>query len=701
VVSGLTRIYDDAGNQIAVLQQYDLNIPVQQQDLPQDLKQAVVAAEDRRFYSHGAVDDRAILRAIWADVTKGTFAEGASTITQQYVRLVYLNNSKTLHRKLKEAALARRVEKDMTKDEILYRYLDRVYLGDGTYGVGAAAQSYFHKQVKDLTLSEGALLAGLIRLPSVNAPRDNPSGAEAVRRQVLDKMLDQHRITQAQHDEAVAQTIQVLEDGEAPPDGPATVIYPQQTQQTQYPYFVDYVRRYLIAKYGEDAVYKGGLQVHTTLDPSLQAKAEKAVGDTLNGTSPPLDMALVSVEPSTGYVKALIGGRDFTQSQVNLALGHCDTPPQPKDGVPFCLDGGGSGRQPGSSFKPFTLAKALEKGFSVNRVYRAPSVYTIPNCSGEGCTIHNAEGEGGGSMTIRDATAYSVNTVYAQIILDVGIKDVAEMANRLGATMINPDGKLPSGEPYGPSLTLGAAEESPLDMAGAYSVFANRGVQMSPVPVTYVEEHDGKMLEDNRHRSGRRVLSQDIADQVNDVLTSVVQYGTGYGADFGHPGGIAGKTGTAENYSDAWFDGYTPELATSIWMGYADSQKPLVNIKGQARVYGATFGVPTWRAYMEAAAPELNLTDFAKPAPPTTVAPPPTYAPVTSPTTTPDYLFPPSPPTTTPYTPPTTQYTFPTTPTTIYRYTIPTYYTPPTTGYTPPTTRYSPPTTRNPFAFPP
>jgi len=679
VVSGLTRILDDSGNQIALLREFDLNIPVAQGDIPQVLKDAVVAVEDRRFYSHGGVDDRAVLRALWADLTSGGYVEGASTLTQQYVRLVYLNNEKTLKRKIKEAALARRVEKEMTKDEILWRYLDRAYLGGGAYGVGAAAQSYFRKSVKDLTISEAALLAGLLRQPSVNEPRSNPSGAEEVRMNALNLMLEQRKITQAEYDDAAAQHV-FLAEPRYQPEGPATVINPPIEQQTAYPYYVDYVRRYLIAKYGDEKVYKGGLRVTTALNPSLQTKAEKAVAETLKGTSPPLDMAMVSVDPRTGLVRALVGGRDFSQSQVNLALGHCASEAAPTNtSGPICIDGGGSGRQPGSSFKPFTLAKALEKGISVNTVYSGPSSYRFPNCSGDGCVVHNVESSGYGALSLRSATAYSVNTVFAQLIEDVGVKDTAEMAYRLGLTMINPDGKLPSGEPYGPSLTLGAAEVAPVDMAAAYGVFANRGIQLPASPVLKVEARDGTVLEDNTKRAGKRVLAQDIADTMNDVLEGVVQFGTGYGADFGHPKGIAGKTGTSEDYGDAWFVGYTPQLSTAIWMGYSDSRKPLTNIKGQARVYGATFGVPTWKAYMTEAAPELNLTDFAEPAPPTTLAPKPAAgATSASPATG----------------PPTTIETGPTTPTTPYVFpTLPPR--PSTTRATSPTSIYrAPPTTR-------
>ncbi len=616
VVSGITRIYDDAGTQIGVLREFDLSIPVDPAEIPKVLKEATIAAEDQRFYSHSGVDDRAVLRAAWADLTHGEYREGASTITQQYARLLYLEADKTLDRKVREAALARRIEKELTKDQILSRYLDRVYLGGGAYGVGAAAQTYFRKPVRDLTLSEAALLAGLIARPSTNEPRSNPAGAELVRTKTLEAMREQGRITEAEYAEALAQRIVVLHEGYRP-DGPATAIHPPMERQTEHPYFVDYVRRYLVAKYGDEKVYKGGLKVYTSLSPSLQAKAEAAVRSTLEGTAAPLEMALVSVDPRTGLVRALIGGRDFEKSQVNLALGRCrgsQAPPRPDE--PICVDGGGSGRQPGSAFKPFTLARALEEGIGVTKVYSGPSTYRFPNCNGgeaQGCIVSNVESSGYGSLTLRQATAYSVNTVYAQLVNDVGVRDTAEAAHRIGLTMINPRGELPNGQPYGPSLTLGAAEVSVLDMASAYGTFANRGMLMAPSPVVRVEDSTGKVLEDSRNRRGKRALTDTVADTMNDVLSDTIAYGTGTGADIGRPNGTAGKTGTSEDYGDAWFVGYTPELSTAIWMGYADSRRSLVNIKGRSRVYGGTFAAPTWNAYMTAVAEELPLTDFVKP----------------------------------------------------------------------------------------
>jgi penicillin-binding protein 1A len=622
VNSLITRITDGNGQIIGTLNRFETHIPVRPSDITPVLREAVVAVEDQRFYSHKGVDLRAVARALWADLQGGSYEQGASTITQQYVKRIYTGPQRSLARKVREATLATRVEKQLSKDEILFNYLSDIYLGSGAYGVGAAAETYFRTPVNQLNLSQAATLAGLIQSPSRNEPRSNVTGAEERRQVVLRAMRDQNRISEAEYSAALGQRLRLATDDDVQPSLSATLVYPPEDVDTQYPYFVDYVRRYLIARYGEDRVYRGGLQVQTTIDARLQGFAEEAVKATLSGTSPPLEMSLVSLDPNNGYVKALVGGRDFAESQVNLALGNCDGIPKPEDGRPLCIDGGGSGRQPGSAFKPFTLAAAFEKGIGPERVYSAPSAYTFRGCRptpGSGCTVHNAEGGGYGALPLRQATAHSVNTVFAQLVLDAGIEETAAMANRLGVTMVSPDGKIPKGPakgaPYGGSLTLGSAESSPLDMAAAFGVFARRGEQFPATPVIKVTDPDGKVLEDNSTRRGRRVVDQAIADNVNDVLKGTIAYGTGRAADIGRPEGTAGKTGTSEDYSDAWFVGYTQKLVTSVWMGHADSQRPLVNIKGAGRVYGGTFPAETWKAYMERALEGVPDTPFPPPGP--------------------------------------------------------------------------------------
>ncbi|MDQ4134412.1 MAG: penicillin-binding protein [Actinomycetota bacterium] len=634
VVSEITHVYDRNGEQIAVLRSFDTNIPVNRDDIPQLLKNAVIATEDSRFYSHKGVDLKAVARAAWADIQGGGYIQGASTITQQYVRQLYTGSQRTLDRKVREVVLAGRLEKKLGKEEILYRYLSDVYLGSGAYGVGAAAQTYFRKPVQDLTVSEAALLAGLIQSPSADEPRSNPQAAEQRRQLVLKQMLDQGHIDNRAYAEATPQRVYVVSESRPPPGRPATLIQPPESQEALYPYYVDYVRRYLIARYGSDKVYRGGLKVETALDPALQAKAEASVKATLEGTAPPLEMSLVAMEPQTGLVEAVVGGRDFATSQVNLALGNCANVAQAEPDEPVCIDGGGTGRQPGSAFKPITLAAAYEKGLEPGRSYRGPSTLRLPNCSGAQCTVRNAEGGGYGALDLPRATAYSVNTIFAQLVRDVGIKETAEMAHRLGLTMVDPEGRNPAdgNRSYGHALTLGSAETSPVEMASAFSVFAARGMQFPASPVVKVTDSKGKVLEDNTKRKGRRVLDEGIADHVTEALKGTIQFGTGRAADIGRPNGSAGKTGTSENYGNAWFVGYTPTLTTAVWMGYSDSsEKPLTNVKGVGRVYGGTWPARTWQAFMTQAMEGTPPIDFPPPSPmrsrATTTRPP---APVTT-----------------------------------------------------------------------
>ena len=619
IESRITRIFDATGKEIGLLRKFDTSIPVKSADIPEVLKQAVVSVEDKRFYSHGGIDPIGALRALWADVRGRQVVQGGSTITQQYVKNVYTSGERTLARKIREAVLASQLDRKVTKDEILYRYLSNIYLGGGAYGIGAAAESYFKKPVKDLTASESAMLAGLISAPSDFEPRSNPTQAEINRVFVLDEMLAQGRIDPFRHAEAVAQKLFFPTSETPKPSGPATIVHPLELQSASEPYYVDYVRRYLSAKYGADIVYRGGLRVETALDPRLQSLAVDSVKKALTGTNSPLEMALVTVEPGTGFVRAMVGGRDFSKSQVNLALGNCpDDYEIPKEG-PICLSGGGSGRQPGSSMKPVTLAKAYEEGIGPGRVYSGPGTYTIPGCRGTGCVVHNVESGSYGSISLKQATAFSVNTVYAQLIEDVGVKETAEMANRLGITMVPADGIQPlgasKGEPYGVGLTLGAAEVSPLEMASAYSVFAARGLQFSATPIIKVTDANGKILEDNTKRQGKRVLTEAVADNVTDALKGVINNGTGTGANIGRPDGTAGKTGSTDDNADAWFVGYTPALSTAIWMGYSDSNtKSLKNIKGVSTVYGGTIPASTWKAYMGEALKGAPPADFPKPA---------------------------------------------------------------------------------------
>jgi len=642
LVSLPSQVYDADGNLIATFQQFDQSIPVQEKDIPQVLKNALVASEDKNFYHEGGVDPRGTLRAFVRDLQGKGYLQGGSTITQQYVGLAYTGKQRTLSRKLKEAILASQLARQVPKDEIIYKYLSTVYLGDGTYGVGAAAESYFHlKNLQQMTIGEAALLVGLLPAPSRYEPRGNQVLAEVRRQTVLLKMYQQHYITLQQYQ--YWKVAQVYESSAPPlPAGaPETLVYAPQQQQTQYPYFVDYVRRYLELQpnIGPDLLYQGGLKIQTTLDPTLQAEAQASVDKTLDPTSEPLEMALVSIEPQTGHVRALVGGRDFSQDQTNLALGGCqDESPYKVVIVATCVqtnvpEGGGTGRQPGSSFKPFVLATAFEHGLLPSYTIYGPGEITLPKgCSGSGCTtIHNADPAEAGLYTLARGMWDSVNTVYAQLILNplVGVQATAVTAKQMGITSA-----WYSPEVHGASYALGALDVSPLDMASAYGVFDDHGVRVPPTPIIRVEDPNGKTLIDDTapNTSGTlpqcqggdvapcRALSAPVADNVTNVLTGVLTQpgATGYGKGIGRP--AAGKTGTTSSYVDAWFVGYTPTLSTSVWMGRKNTEDPtkgasLYDIDGVGTVFGGTLPAATWQDYMMQAMKNVPVTNFNQPAP--------------------------------------------------------------------------------------
>ena len=587
VVAQPSKVYDAYGAEIGEFREFDLSVPMTPADVPQVLKDAVVAAEDQSFYEHKGMDPQGLARAAVANYAENDVVQGGSTITQQYIRNKYLSTERTVERKLNEIILATRVERDMeeklgskqaAKEQILFEYLNTTYFGGGAYGAKAAAQTYFRKDVKDLTISEAALLAAVIPAPSRYGPRENPAKAESRRKDVLSEMLREGKITQTQYDDAAAQILWF--SGFGIPDRPATVFFPPPTNAIgRFPYFIDYVRQYLIERYGPERVFRGGLRIETTIDPRMQELAEQAVANGLSGTSAPLEMSLVSVEPSTGFVRAFVGGRDFTASQVNLGLG------------------GITGMQPGSSFKTFTVAKALEDGYGPDTAYDAPGVVEIGG--------YRFKGGAGGAIDLRGATANSVNTYFVQLIRDVGPNRVAELAHRLGVSRINPD------KQYGLTLTLGAYEVSPLDMASGYATIANHGVKADSTPVIKVTGPDGTIVEDNSGPRGTRVLNAAVADWTTELLTGVIHGGTGKRAAIGRP--AAGKTGTAENYTAAWFVGFTPQLSTAIWMGYSDTPKPILGVGGFGQVMGGTIPARTWAQFMQPALEPFPEVPFATP----------------------------------------------------------------------------------------
>lgn len=585
--------FDKNGRKIADYRQFDLTVETTPADIPQVMKDALVAAEDRRFWEHNGVDVVGTARAFVANYRAGAVTQGGSTLTQQYAKNKYLSRDKKIERKIREALFATEIEKELTKEEILFDYLQTTYFGEGAYGIGAAAETYFRKSVRSLTASEAAVLAGLIPAPGVRNPRQSVELAEANRLRVLNAMEEEGYLSSTEL--AIERTKKVWYAGFGPPPGPATIVFPPQLDlDREFPYFQDWVHDYLLDTYGED-LYRGGLQITTTLDTEIQQLAIDAVTERLGSTEAPLEMALAAVHPKTGHIKALVGGRDWSQSQVNLATG------------------GSLGMQPGSSMKVFVLANAYANGIGPRTIYDAPGTWEIPGCGGDLCAISNYSKRAGGKMSLEAATWASTNTVFGQLILDVGIQDTADLAKAMGVTGLDPAPQ----DKFGVSLSLGAYNVSPLEMASGYATLANHGVYQRATGILRVLDRNGNVLEDNRLGSlgpaGERVLEAAVADTVSETLTGVISNGTAKSASIGRP--AAGKTGTAQNYSAAWFVGYTPQLSTAVWMGYSDSNRPLRNIRGVGNVTGGSHPATTWRNFMRAAHEGLPVLDFPEPGP--------------------------------------------------------------------------------------
>lgn len=628
-----TIIYDRYGHPIATLQEFDRNLPVTESEIPQILKEAIISDEDRNFYHHGGVDLRGTVRAIWADIRNEAPVQGGSTITQQYVKLAYTGSQRTLLRKVREAILASQLDREASKDAILYHYMTLIYLGDGNYGVGAASESYFHVPVSRLNASQAATLAGLIPAPSERAPEEHLAAAEGGRELVLKEMYQQAYLTAAQYRTYLGERLALVGRGPLPKH--ATLVYPETGSPTRYPDFVNYVVAWLKLHYSDSEIYGGGLRVQTTLDPAVQDDAYAAVRATLSQTSDPVEMALAAVQPQTGFVEALVGGRDFGGTgpfaDDNLALGGCPRHYRDAQAAATCwsqntITGGGGGRQPGSSWKPFVLATAFEQGIPPSTLYYAPGVYQIPGCTASaagGCEIHNDEPDQVlGDISLAQATWNSVNTVYAQVGPQVGCPRVAETAKRMGITAA-----FYATPPiyHCESYSLGEIGVSPLDMASAYGVFADHGQRAQPTPVLEIVNSQGKILVDNITRLPRTtsVLPANVADNVTNVLQGVIQHGTGTAAQLGRP--AAGKTGTTSDYTNAWFVGYTPTLSTAVWMGNAKSESASLGyvpgmlesgeVLGFDPVYGGTWPAITWKEFMTAALAGVPVTSFTAPAP--------------------------------------------------------------------------------------
>lgn len=559
-----SQVYDINGELIANIHSVENRVPVTLNKIPKDLQQAFIAVEDARFYQHSGIDPRGILRALWANLTNKGVSEGGSTITQQLAKNAYLTQERTMKRKIQEAFLALQLERQYTKDEILELYLNQIYFGQGAYGVQAAAQIYFGKNAEDLTLPECAMLAGIPKSPNYYSPLNNLKAANERKAVVLDQMEKYRYIDSSTSRKAKAAEIKLAK---------------LNTDETVASYFIDYVTQQLIEKYGADAVYKEGLKIYTTLDISMQKAAENAMKrlptyrTDENGIVQPQG-ALVAVEPRTGYIKAMVGGRGNDQfNRATLAE-----------------------RQPGSAFKPFVFLAALESNLSPETIIE-DSPITIG-----GWSPQNYSRTFSGKVTLRKTAQFSLNVPTVKIAKQIGVEKVLYYAQQLGISTLVLDG---ARSDQNLSTALGGLTRgvTPLEITSAYGVFANHGVYTPPVAIVRVVDRRGKTLEQAVPQE-RSVISEKSAYVLTDILKGVISGGTGTSANIGRP--AAGKTGTTSDYVDAWFVGYTPDLAASVWIG--NDSNGTLNGMG-----GANEPAQIWKEFMQAALANMPSRDFVKP----------------------------------------------------------------------------------------
>lgn len=535
--------------------------------MPASLLNALVAKEDERFREHGGVDLWGIMRALYVDLQEGQAVEGASTITQQYVKNAYLTQERLLSRKLKEAFIAIEIERRIPKDAIIAKYLNTVYFGNNAYGVEAASETYFNKTTEDLTIAESATLVGVLNSPSNYAQDRDAAGQQ--RDLVLQKMFEAGYINEQEQQEAL--------DEPLPEKWPVAAVIetgltgPQLTRN-----FTELVQDELIQKYGAETVQQGGLNVYTTLELEKQVEAQ----DTIYGPNGYLptedypDAALVSIEPKSGKIRAMVGNRD-QNSHFNLVTQ--------------------ARRQPGSSFKPFALIAALEQGIDPTTEFVSEDkVYDVDVGPGEPekWKVKNYEKEERGSISLEEALWQSDNTVFTDLVMDVddrGLKDgpeaIVDVAKRLGVSAEFPD------QPH-PSVVLGAQEVSPMDMAVAYNTIANEGVRVEPTAIYEVVRNEGtpeeEVLQSPKPAEGERVISEEVARDATEIIMGDITNGIAGKAGLGDRP-VAGKTGTSERFFDAWFVGFTPQLTTGIWSGYSEGGQTLESLLGpEAQQLGTT-----------------------------------------------------------------------------------------------------------------
>lgn len=560
-----SQIFDVNGKLITTIHSVENRLPVSINKIPKNLQNAFIAAEDVRFYQHSGIDPRGILRAIWSNITNRGIAEGGSTITQQLARNALLSQDQTIKRKIQEAFLSLQIERQYSKQEILEMYMNQIYFGQGAYGVQTAAQIYFGKNVEDLNLAECAMIAGIPKSPNYYSPSSNLKAAKERQSVVLDQLVKYDYIDSATALKAKNTEIKLVNRNT--------------TTTATASYFTDYVLQLLIEKYGADAVYKDGLKVYTSLDIEMQTAAEQAMNQLLptrrteNGIKQPQG-ALVAIDPHNGHIKAMVGGRG--NDQFNRAVL--------------------AERQPGSAFKPFVYLAALESGFT------PASIIDDKPISFGSWSPMNYDRRFRGPVTMRTALEQSLNVVTVKLAQQVGIDKTLYYAQQMGISTLVLTGNT---NDRNLAMSLGGLTRgvTPLEIASAYGVLANGGVRVEPLAIIKVVDRNGKVIEETLPRE-RVVVNERSAYLLTDMLRGAINQGTGAGAYFGRP--AAGKTGTTSDYKDAWFVGYTPDLAAAVWMGYD-------NADYLSGITGGTIPATIWQSFMREASTKYVARDFVKP----------------------------------------------------------------------------------------
>ena len=564
-----SQVFDSQGKLITTLHSDQNRLPIDINKVPKNLQNAFIAAEDNRFYDHIGVDPIGILRAVVTNLTNRGIAQGGSTITQQLAKNAFLSQDQTLKRKIQEAILALELERKYSKKEILEMYMNQIYFGRGAYGIQTAAHTYFGKDVGDLTLAECAMIAGLPKSPNYYSSSVNE--ATARKNVVVGQMEKYGYITPSQAEEAKKSSLDIKQKSTS-----------NTTDETAY--FIDYVTQEIAQKYGDDALYKDGLKIYTTLDTDKQHAAVQAMHhlpethtDDQGLTQP--QGAIISIDPKTGHILAMVGGRGQDSfNRASMAV-----------------------RQPGSAFKPFVYMTAMEHDMTPDTIMEDKKVEY------GGWSPHNADNTYQGRMPLWKALALSVNTVAVQLADKVGPSNVIANAKKLGITTLVEDGS-PNDDNLA-SAALGGLTKgvTPLEMAAAYGAFANKGVYIKPIAIVKILDRNGNVLEDNSSDVQKtQVMSEKTAYEMTSMLEGVITRGTGTAASIGRP--AAGKTGTTDDNHDAWFIGYTPDIVTAVWVGDDTGSQSL------GEIYGGTVPAQIWHDYMASAVSGTSADDFDVPA---------------------------------------------------------------------------------------